>query len=423
MVQVIETSDPRNKLSEMLGMSLGQGLGKGMNTFFANRSLDSVMKDKSLEGAPQSKKLEAIRSALAPYGETGQEIFQQRMQIEQQEMQEKEQEALAKIHSGQEITEKDWSKIKPQNQQKAAELMQKKQGSKSIYKAMVDAGIPEPTAKMYQQLFENSPTGGQTDIIKAVNDQIKRHKMGRGEQEAKNNVNEEEFISIPGTGLEPMPLKLPEAPEEIGVTSADKVKREDRRQAINVPKYDEAIDRLQISDDDFKDFEYMEELNNEPGALPTGIEKWNIDWETGEFRAPAMATPESQAYMKTLARQLSRAKNDFPGRVTNFDLEQFKRKFPTLANSPEGRALILQQLKTANRIAYLKDETLKKAYDHYGSSADPMFVRKVADENYRSLKGKLESHLKELNGKADKMSPEDSENQAARPSLDDIFKL
>ena len=86
MVQVIETEDPRSKLSDMLGMSLGQGIGNGLNTYFANRSLDSVLKDKALEGAPQSKKLEALRSALSPYGEKGQEIFQQRMAIEQQEM-------------------------------------------------------------------------------------------------------------------------------------------------------------------------------------------------------------------------------------------------------------------------------------------------------------------------------------------------
>jgi hypothetical protein len=422
MVQVIETSDPRNKLSEMLGMSLGQGLGNGLNTFFANRSLDSVLHDKALENAPQSKKLEAMRSALSPYGEIGQEIFKNRLMIDQEEKNEAEQGVLGKIHAGKEISEKEWAKISPQNQHKAAELIQKKQGSKSIYNAMLQAGIPEETAKMYQELFENSPTGGQTDIIRAVNDQIKRHKLGRGEVPAENKINEEDSISVPGTGLAPMKLKLPQEPEEIGVTSADIVKRQDRRQAINVPKYDEAIDRLQMSDDDFKDFEYMEELNEEPGALPTGIEKWNVNWETGEFRVPALATPQAQAYMKTLARQLSRAKNDFPGRVTNFDLEQFKKKFPTLANSPEGRALILQQLKTANRIAFLKDETLKKAYDHYGSSADPMFVRKVADENYRSMKKNLENHLKELNNQANQMSPEEAENEPQRPSLEDIFK-
>ena len=88
MVQVIETGNPQGKLAEALGMSLGQGLGNGLNTYFANRSLDSVLKDKALESAPLSQKLEAIRGALSPYGEKGQEILQQRMAIEQQEMNE-----------------------------------------------------------------------------------------------------------------------------------------------------------------------------------------------------------------------------------------------------------------------------------------------------------------------------------------------
>ena len=48
MVQHFGTlEDPRDRISEILGMSLGQGLGNGLNTFFANRSLQSVLQDKS----------------------------------------------------------------------------------------------------------------------------------------------------------------------------------------------------------------------------------------------------------------------------------------------------------------------------------------------------------------------------------------
>jgi hypothetical protein len=99
MVQVINSGNPQGKLADMLGMSFGQGIGNGLNTFFANRSLESVLKDKSLEGAPHSKKLEALRSALSSHGDIGKEIFEQRMMIDQQEQQEmesKKQEAIQK---------------------------------------------------------------------------------------------------------------------------------------------------------------------------------------------------------------------------------------------------------------------------------------------------------------------------------------
>lgn len=114
MVQVIETSDPRKKLSDMLGMSLSQGIGKGLSTYFANRSLESVLHDKALENAPQSKRMEALHSALAPYGEEGKELFQRRMEIDQQEMQEKQKdldlrkgEILRRRLNGEEISEKE----------------------------------------------------------------------------------------------------------------------------------------------------------------------------------------------------------------------------------------------------------------------------------------------------------------------------
>jgi hypothetical protein len=439
MVQFFKGSaDPRDASYGALSEALGHGLSKGITSHYANEALEKVLGDEQYKNASQSEKMGALQKALSQFGQPGQELMRNRLQIEQvahQEQQQKlelkkqeqEQEALGKLQSGEELDQKDWSKISPQNQLKAFEFQQKKKGANSIHKAMIDAGIPKETADIYQNLYENSSTGGQTDIIKAVNDQIRRHKLGRGEIENKEKTNEETTISVPGVDIAPMPLKLPEEPQEIGVTSADKIKREDKRQAINTPKYDAAIDRLNAYEDDFKDFEYMEELNDKPDALPTGFEKWNVDWETGDLRVAALATPETQAFVKTLARQLSRAKNDFPGRVTNFDLEQFKKKFPGLANSPEGRKLILQQLKTANRIAFLKDETLKKAYDHYGSSADPMFVRKIADENYRSLKNKLETHLKSLNDKADQMSPNAETEQSKQPdyskatSLEELF--
>ena len=75
-----------------------------------------------------------------------------------------------------------------------------------------------------------------------------------------------------------------------------------------------------------------------------------------------------------------------------------------------------------NRIAYLKDETLKSAYDHYGSSADPMLVKKIANANYTRLKGELETKLKNLNSKASSfVEKENQKNPTERQKLEDIF--
>lgn len=429
MVQVIKTEDPRNRLSEMLGMSLGQGIGNGLNTYFANRSLESVMQDKSLEGAPQSKKLEALRSALSPYGEKGQEIFQQRMMIDKQEREEEElarteaeKEVLGRIVSGEQVSAKDMSKISPQNQLKVQEFQKRKESGRSVYDSLIKAGYPEETAKLWQMQMENAPTGGQSDVIRNVNDLIRRSKSGKGiSGEPETKAETKPNIDIPGTNLGALDLDFPELPEPIGMTPSDIVRQNEYREKTNIPLYNETVDRLNALDDEYREVKHLQELNEVPGALPTGAEKWNVDWDSGDLRVKALATPEAQDYVKTIARMARRAKDFFPGRVTNFDLDQFKQGFPTLANSPEGRKIIAEQLALGNRIAYLKDETFKAAMDHYGSGADPVLIKKHATENYRRLKSQLEDQLKQVNSKARTMVKDESAKQN-RPSLDEIFK-
>lgn len=422
MVQVIRTENPQGKLSEMLGMSLGQGIGNGLNTFFANRSLESVLQDKSLEDAPQSKKLEALRSALSPYGEKGQEIFQQRMAIDQQERNEAQQDILGRVVSGEKVSPKEMAKLAPENQLKVLELQKKREFGKSVYDSLLKSGYPEETAKIWQNQMENAPTGGQSDVIKNVNDLIRRSKSGKGiggQQETKEEVKPN--IDIPGTNLGSLQLDFPELPEPIGMTPSDIVKQNEYREKTNIPLYTDAVDRLNALDDEYREVKHLQDLNEVPGALPTGAEKWNVDWDTGDLRIKALATPESQDYVKTIARMARRAKDFFPGRVTNFDLDQFKQGFPTLANSPEGRRLIAEQLALGNRIAYLKDETFKSAMDHYGSGADPVLVKKYATENYRRLKAQLEDQLKSVNNQARAMVKQESA-KSERLSLDEIFK-
>ena len=433
MVQVFQLSNPQGKLSEMLGMSLGEGLGQGISTFYANKAIDDVINDKSLANAPISAKMGKLQSALAPYGERGQQLFQQRMQIEQQAEQEKqqgrleaEQEILGRVVSGEKVSAQDLKKVSPENQLKVMDLQKRRQAGKSVYDSLIKAGYPEETAALWQNQMENAPVGGQSDVIKNVNNLITRSKTGKGLGGEKEIANETKpSIEIPGIQTEGFDLDFPELPEPMGLTPADTVKQNEHREKTNIPIYTETVDRLNALDDEYREVQHLQELNEIPDALPSGLEKWNVDWETGDLRVKALATPEAQDYVKTIARMARRAKDFFPGRVTNFDLDQFKQGFPTLANSPEGRRIIAEQLSLGNRIAYLKDETLKAAYDHYGSGADPVLVKKYATENYRRLKGKLEEQLKSVNQRArDKIKQ--AENPNFKPiseaqTLEDLF--
>lgn len=97
MVQVINTGNPRSKISEMLGLSLGQGLSNGINNFYANRALESVLNDKSVSNGSFSEKMGALQKALSPYGEVGQNILNQRLQVEAQAYQERQAKEQAKL--------------------------------------------------------------------------------------------------------------------------------------------------------------------------------------------------------------------------------------------------------------------------------------------------------------------------------------
>jgi len=404
MVQFFKGSaDPRDAGYGALSNALGMGIGEGVNAHFANQALDEVLNDEEFANKPISAKMGKLESALRPYGQTGQKLFQDRMQIEQEVQKENEQEVLGRISAGKDVSEKDYSKLSPQNQFKAQELQHKRQAGKSVKEALKKAGYPDETAEIWEQQMINAPPGGQTDVIKQVNDLIRRSSSGKGRtagQEKPPQIKPQ--IEIPGTDLGTLDLDFPELPQSTGLTPADEVRQNEHREKINFPAYNESVDRINALDDEYREVKHLQELNDIPGALPTGLEKWNVDWDTGDLRVKALATPEAQDYVKTIARMARRAKDFFPGRVTNFDLDQFKAGFPTLANSPEGRRIIAQQLALGNRIAYLKDETYKAAMDHYGSNADPHLIKKYAQANYTRLKGQLEEQLKSINSSAQK---------------------
>lgn len=72
----------------------------------------------------------------------------------------------------------------------------------------------------------------------------------------------------------------------------------------------------------------------------------------GELNDLAMSqlSPDAQEFVKLLSDELNGAQKTFGGRVTNFELSQYKRKLPSLLNSPEGRRRVLRDLKIMNTL-------------------------------------------------------------------------
>lgn len=352
-----------NYLSEALGPALGQGLGNFMGNYMAQKSLQKVMQDPSLKNAPMSEKMSRLQQAMLSHGPRGQQVFQNMMQIEKQRMMEENQKEMS--------------------------LKGKKQ-AESMKQALIKANVPPEAADQFADVYESATEGGKTELLKSFNDMLRRGKMGLYSENEKNKIASDNQID-----------EWPEFEEPEGLIPSENVKLRTSREKHNLPIYEKTIATLSGLENEQRDIERLQQLESRDN-LPTGLSKWDINWETGEPRfSVGTLHPDAQLYIKTIANMLGKAKEFFPGRVTNFDLHTFKQRFPTLANSKEGRILIQKQLELANKIAYLKDDIYKQAIEHYGADADPTKIRKIANEKYKDQKKILEERLKNLDGLLD----------------------
>lgn len=415
MVQFINRPESqKSRLAGMIGKSLGQGLGTFVQDYSANKDIEKMESNPEFKKKPLSEKFEDIQRVVGRHGEAGQRILQTKMQVAQMEKQEAEEKlqkrkgiAFRKRLSDQELTEDEKELFSPEEELAIAkhkqqiELQQLKNDAKGtapeqqkqVYNDLLASGMPENEARVYI----NAPASVQNRLMQEHNELISR---GKRKPISENESPKENVPSIQQSGEGKQiqsQYEYPEIPPSKNLTDAESAKQQMKREEFSLPLYIDVSDKIDGLDEQLLDIQRLQQLDEGEG-IPSGLEKWNVDWNTGEPRVLSQLPPQAQLYIKTIANMLGKAKDFFPGRVTNFDLETFKRRFPSLANSKEGRQLVAKQLEIANRIAFLREETIKNAYDHYGIDANPQFVRKVAKQNYDKLKKELEGRLKSLDG-------------------------
>jgi hypothetical protein len=93
----------------------------------------------------------------------------------------------------------------------------------------------------------------------------------------------------------------------------------------------------------------------------------NVNKE-GNLALPFAASPEAQRFVKTLNEFSANAKDTYGSRVTNFDLQQYLKRFPTLLNSEEGRRQIIEQMKIVNEINSVYYKNLQDVFSKAGGA-------------------------------------------------------
>lgn len=241
--------------------------------------------------------------------------------------------------------------------------------------ALTGIGMPEEQAEREASLYLAFPTGARTEYGKMIIDRLQRGQIT--DQFPFTEITEdmverrvEPSKEGPRVVREPVKeYKFPNVSKEVFQDRTPKERAQFKGELLksNAAKYQEAYEGVQAAEDELFRFNQMNELN-QTGRLPEGLQAFaNVNWATGEVRIPRLSTPEAQAYVKLVNDFTTKAKDSYGARVTNFELQRFLKRLPTLANSKEGRQLILDQLKMATDINKLEAEAITKVYDHYGS--------------------------------------------------------
>lgn len=385
MVQYFRGGPSRSALqSQLLGESLGQGLGNFIGDYYANQSLEKVLGNKELQNAPASERMSALERALSPHGPRGARILQNRLGIEQKAEEEHESKLLSKIMRGEELSEKEESRASPSTQLKLLQMRKTLDSSNRLKQALKDRGVSEDVADNIGDLYGSATEGGKTEILKNVLDMEKRGLLGTKKEETGEPLGEE--------------TKYPPLPKDEGLTPKERVDLQGTRRKENFPIFNETQQKTKALKREGQTLDVLDQLNRK-GDLPEGLEKWNVDWETGEPRAAAFLSPNAQRFVKLVNDFTTKAKDSYGGRVTNFELDRFMKRLPTLANSKDGRTVILKQMDIMNRLDSLYENELKNVFQHYGiGNVSYEDAVRIAENNVAKDEAGV---IEELNGLVD----------------------
>ncbi len=187
---------------------------------------------------------------------------------------------------------------------------------------------------------------------------------------------------------------------DTGLTPSERVKRQDQRYTTQTPLLNKNSTLIHGLENEGLSIGLLNELN-ESGLVGQGAHNLNINPKTGELLIPKAATPEEQLFVKTVNDFTVKAKDSFGARVTNFELDRFMQRLPTLANSEEGRRLILRQMSIINEINALEAKEIQKVFDQYGvrnidyADAENIARRNIADQKEDFEEGELTKQQKE----------------------------
>jgi hypothetical protein len=246
--------------------------------------------------------------------------------------------------------------------------------------------VKEQFGETFAKLYKSAPTGGKTELLKAGLDSLLRGEKvsdllgGGGAPDQIPEIPEmmmNEMGDMNESGVTEVPPKF-EIPDYTkrpkGYTPKEWADERKEWRKTNTTIFDTLNTRIKGNERDILGTQKLNNLN-ETGKLPKDFGKLIINPSTGDIRGVAQLAEipnrETQEWVKEIARFGNRAKDAFGSRVTNFDLFQYMKQFPSLLNSEEGRRGILKMMKINYKLDNLYDKALQKIYHDKGLAGIP----------------------------------------------------
>ena len=273
--------------------------------------------------------------------------------------------------------------------------------------AIVDPAIPNSVKQDISGRVQGEIARGQRAVgMKPVEQPVSQ------EQEAQQIQNQEALADVSEEvvkAAEPPARQKEEWPKIAAppnTTAAEQEKWRDKNQTFNNKLLRETKEKTKSRNNLLIRYNRLSDLNRS-GKLPEGIGRVVLNPETGEPYAVASlvgaVNKETQDFVKTMNDFLVDAKDYFGARVTNFDVQAFKSRLPTLLNTKDGRRLIIEQMKMMEDLQIVHDLELEKALKHYGRNASYSDIQNVVDEKTVEKEEKIINKLNNLDQAVDYM--------------------
>lgn len=305
------------------------------------------------------------------------------------------------------------------------QLMQKKQMKAAAEKLGIDPAILQLPKEAQAEYFKNQFAGEKSlsllqqsqlnlneEKLKALRGRQELFKKLTGDQQQSSEFNSEaspqqksSLSQMPESNLSQLAAFAGQPGEEgvIGNMAKSEIDRRFQENKtrnakqkeyfkFNEPKVAELANTQQKLQVEQARYDRLSELFSDPSKFPSGLTAALFSKE-GQINdlAYSQLTPEAQESLKLIIDATSNIKDTYGSRVTNFDIQTYLKKLPSLLNSEEGKQRVLRDLKIINELNRMHASGIQQIFEEEGGTDKIPYSK--AETLYKKRFGEIEKNL------------------------------